>query len=139
VLVAGCGDDKQKAKDAFVSKADAVCKRVAADNPRPKGQAGQAKAIRATSAANKRASGEERGLKSPKAPKELQRDFDTYKRDTHQMQQLAVVGQAAAIDGQQGLYSQALKDYKVKSTHRAAAAKRIGFRVCGKKQQVGAS
>jgi len=132
VFVTGCGDDKQKAKDTFVRKADAVCKRVLAENPRPKPARTQARAIRATSAANKRASGEERRLKSLKAPKEQQRDFAAYKIDTHQLQQLAVAGQAAAIDGRQALYGQALKDAKVKGKHREAVAKRIGFRVCGK-------
>jgi hypothetical protein len=82
-----------------------------------------------------RLSKEERGFKRLKAPTELQRDFAAFKRETHQMQQLAVAGAGAAQAGNQAGYNQALEDYKARQKQRQSIGKRIGFKVCGKRAQ----
>ena len=95
---------------AFLEDADAVCTRALDRHPRVESVDTQEDAVRATGNAVSRHTYEERGLKRLTAPGELQRDFTTFERDTHQMQQLAVSGRAAALDGIQALYNRALKD-----------------------------
>lgn len=132
----GCQDsDEPSASAAFLEDADAVCTRALDRHPRVESVDTQEDAVRATGSAVSRHTYEERGLKRLTAPGELQRDFTTFERDTHQMQQLAVSGRAAALDGIQALYNRALKDYTATGNHRGAVGKRIGFKNCGNRSQ----
>jgi hypothetical protein len=127
--IASCGDG---ARAAFIADADAVCKRAHERHPRVKVDT-QADAVRATGAAVSRHTEEERGLDRLKPPAELQTEFDAFKKDTQQMQQLAVAGKAAAEEGDPDLYNQALKDYTTTQNERRAVAQQIGFKQCGKR------
>jgi hypothetical protein len=127
------GSDAPSASAAFIEEADAICQRALDRHPHPKSTGTQEGAVRAAGAAAARRSAEERGFKRLRAPKKLKRDFAAFKRDTHQMQQLAVTGKGAAQSGNQALYNQAMKDYRATHRHRRSIGKRIGFKVCGKR------
>ena len=129
--LAGCGSSAPT-KAEFVKKADAICAQTnKAHPPKPepkslKDAAGmQAEEIAIRRDLDKR-------LKGLDVPDKLKKDFAAYNAGTTRVLATFAKGEAAAKAGNRSEYEAALTQVNQAAVERENAAKKLGFRVCGR-------